>query len=260
MNKNRNLVKELGITKNHSNTPSRIDTEVVKNKANCFLSSLKNERKNLRMKSTRKTAIIAAAVVLVLGLSAFAATKLLVHTWHSSSSGIPEYTSVPTQETVKGDIGYDAVIIEEFSNGYKFDNGSVVNNDLRDENDNSLERFKSVCFRYEKDGDTVIFSQDKYNSEAAMTGEEIDTIDGIDIYSSGYTSKIVPADYKMTEEDIKAEENGELVFSYGSSEVEIHDVKSVTWVVGDMHYNLMQIDGELSADELAKMAKEIINK
>ncbi len=260
MSRKRNLEKELGITQKGNNTPHIIDTARVKHKVQFFLSAKDNERKITHMKSTRRTAIIAAAVVLVLGFSAFAATRLLVHTWRSSSSGIPEYTSVPTQEAVKEDIGYDVVIVEEFSNGYKFDNGSVVSNDLRDENNNSLEKFKSVSFRYEKDGDRVNFSQDKYNSETAMAGKVIETVGDIDIYSSGYTSKIVPPGYKYTDEDKAAMESGELIFSEGSQTVEIHDVKAVSWVVADMHYNLMQINGKLTVDELAEMAKEIISK
>ncbi len=64
----------------------------------------------------------------------------------------------------------------------------------------------------------------------------------------------------MTDEDKKAEDSGELVFSYGSSEVEIIEVQSVSWTTDDMHYELMQIDGKLSTDELADMAAEIIQK
>ena len=58
----------------------------------------------------------------------------------------------------------------------------------------------------------------------------------------------------------KAEENGELVFSYGSPEAKISEVQSVTWTKDGMLYQLLQIDGKLSAGELSKMAEEILNQ
>ena len=64
----------------------------------------------------------------------------------------------------------------------------------------------------------------------------------------------------MTDDDKKAKENGELIFSYGSSKVEIKEVQSVTWVKDEMQYQLLQIDGKLTSDELVKMAEEILNK
>ena len=63
----------------------------------------------------------------------------------------------------------------------------------------------------------------------------------------------------MTEEDKKAEENGELVFSWGSDEVEISKVSSVQWVKDGIQYMLMQIDGKLSENELRDMAADLIN-
>lgn len=75
-----------------------------------------------------------------------------------------------------------------------------------------------------------------------------------------YTNKLVPPDYKLTDEDKKAKENGELVFSYGSDKVEIIEVQSAVWTEDGVHYLLMQMDGKLSADELADMAAEAIEK
>ena len=210
------------------------------------------------MKSKKKISLIAIAAALVLGITAFA-TSGMVTTWFSSSSSDAEYKSLPSAEQVKSDIGYEPVLIDTFENGYTFKDGSVIKNNLVDETGNSVEKFKSVSFRYEKNGDRVIFSQDKFNSEQDTEGEIISTVSGTDIYYFSYTNKIVPPDYKMTDEDKKAEENGELVFSYGSSKVEISEVQSVTWRNNGIKYNLMQIDGKLSGDELAGMAEEIIS-
>ena len=121
-----------------------------------------------------------------------------------------------------------------------------------------MEKFKSFDFRYGKDDDTVYFSQEKYTSQSENYAELADEHDGVAIYYHSYENKFVPPDYEMTEEDKKAEESGELVFSYGSDEVELKTISSAMWSVDDMHYTLMQIGGKLTKEELIDMAKEAI--
>ena len=249
-----NLGKEQGFC-----APFKIDTGSVKKRVRAKIDSACTERKTVTMRSKKKIALIAAAAALTLGISAFAASGV-VSSWFSSSSSVPDYESLPTAEEVKKDIGYDAVVIDGFENGYVFKNGSVVDNGFADEDGNTVERFKSVSFNYEKDSDTVIFTQDKFSSEVGIAGEVVKSLNGTDIYYHSYKNKSVPADYQLTKEDKTAEESGELVFSYGSPEVEIHDIKTVTWVKGGLHFQLLQIDGRLSSDELVKMAEEVIER
>lgn len=261
MKRKNNLFEELNIkeTKKNSFTALDIDIQKIKQNVNTRIESASNERKLDFMKSKKRFAFIAAAAILVLGVTVFAASGI-VKTWSSHSSSSPDYETLPTAQEVKKDIGYDAVLIESFENGYKFKNGSVVKNDFSDENGNSLEKFKSVDFRYEKDGDKVYFSQNKYNSETDREGEIIANENGTDIYYYSYTNKLVPPDYELTDEDKKAEENGELIFSYGSSKIEVSKLQSVNWEKDGIHYLLMQIDGKLSPEELCDMAREAINK
>ena len=261
MNKKRNLFDELNIKGCTDNSSSTLDMSIerIKDMVNKRIESASTERMLIPMKSKKKIALIAIAATLVMGITVFAASGL-VTSWFSSSSGMPDYDSLPSAEQVKKDIGHDAVLIESFENGYTFDNGSIINNNLTDENKNSVEKFKSVMFRYEKDGDMVNFSQDKYDSNMETVGDVVATVNGVDVLYHSYTNKIVPGDYKMTDEDKKAEANGELVFSYGSSKVEIKEVQSVLWAEDGIHYSLMQIDGKLSDEDLAEMAKEIIEK
>lgn len=210
------------------------------------------------MKSKKKYSFIAIAAAMVLGITVFAANGV-VTSWLSSSSAKPDYTSLPTEQQCIKDIGYSPVLVESFRNGYKFKEGSIVKNNLTDENNNSIEKFKSVSFTYEKDGDEVIFSQDKFDTRLDTNGNEIGVVNGVLIYYNSYTNKIVPPDYKMTDEDKKAEENGELVFTWGSDEVKISEVSDVQWIKDGIQYMLMQIDGKLSENELKDMAADLIN-
>lgn len=205
----------------------------------------------------KRFGLIAVAATFILGVTVFAASGI-VTSWYGSSSSRPDYTSLPTAEQCQDDAGFTPVLLESFDNGYTFDNGSIVKNDLRDDSGNSVEKFKSFSFRYAKGGDNVIYSQQKYDTEMETEGTLMATIDGVSIYYNSYTNKLVPPDYQLTEEDKQAEANGDLVFSYGSDEVKIQTVQSVFWVADDIHSSLMQIDGGLTADELVQMAGEAL--
>ena len=287
MSRKNNLFEDLNIDKGERDLSDMfdIDIQTVKRKVNDKLDAsyldpvydehgypyrmyhMYNERKSIAMKSnagsnvrSKKKILLAAAVAtLALGTTAFAAGGIISN-WYGSSSSIPDYKSLPTEEQVVKDVGHEAVLINEFGNGYTFKDGNIVNNDLADEDGNSVEKFKSLSFEYEKDGDRVIFSQDKFDSEMGMYGDVIKTVGDTDLYYFSYTNKFVPADYEMTDEDKKAEESGELVFSYGSDKVKVSEVQSVTWVKDGVQYQLMQIDGKLSPDDLAEMAEEVLSK
>ncbi len=261
MKMKRDLERELNIINGANKTEGALDISVenIKNRVNNCIDSAYTEKESYIMKSKKKIALIAVAATLVMGITVFAASGIISQ-WFSSSSSIPDYKSLPSAQQVTKDIGYEVALVDEFENGYKFDNGSVVDNVLTDDNGQAVEKFKSVTFRYLKDNDEVLFSQDKVNSQVETNGEVVANVDGVDVYYHSYTNKLVPPDYKMTDEDKKAEETGELVFSYGSSKVEIKEIQSVSWKKDDMNYQLLQIDGKLSADELVEMAKEVIGK
>lgn len=261
MKMKRDLERELNIINGANKTEGALDISIenIKNRVNNCIDSAYTEKESYIMKSKKKIALIAVAATLVMGITVFAASGIISQ-WFSSSSSVPDYKTLPTPEEVVKDIGYEAVTIDEFANGYKFDNGSIVDNNLTDDAGKSVEKFKSVTFRYIKDGDEVIFSQDKVSSDLESSGNVVATVDGVDVYYHSYTNKVVPPDYKLNEEDKKAEESGELVFSYGSSEVEIIEVQSVSWKKDGIYYQLLQIDGNLTADELTEMASEVIKK
>ena len=215
-----------------------------------------NKERHIIM-SKKKFGLIAIAATMILGITAFAASGA-ISSWFSSSSDKPDFNTLPTAAQSIKDVGYAPILIERFDNGYVFDNGIVINNEFKDEDNHSVEQFKSFNFTYAKDGDAVIFAQRKYTSEIPPSGTLISSENGNDIYFSAYTNKIVPVDYELTEEDKKAEENGELVFSYGSDEVSISEVMGVSWNTEDMYFQLLQIDGNLSAGDLVEMANYII--
>lgn len=260
--KKRNLLKELNIKEQSdpSCTPLDINIDHIKERVNSRLDFADTQRRSTTMKAKKKIfAAVAIAATLSVGTIVFAITGQ-VSSQVGGSLSRPDYKSLPTAERVVKDVGYTPVLIDTFKNGYHFEEGSIVNNKLKDQDGNVVEKFKSLSFDYKKGDDTVIFSQDKHHSQTNQSGTVISTVKGTEIYYSHYTNKCVPEDYQLTDEDKEAEASGTLVFSYGTSEVEVSKVQSVTWKKDGIQYQLMQRDGKLSSDELIDMAAEIINK
>lgn len=255
----RTLSEELNFHMTKDESMPDINVSRIKDIVHSRIDTPYTERKFSVMKSRKKFAVVIAAAMLAIGATVFA-TSGVIKSWNSSSSSRPSYTSLPTAQQCIKDIGYEPVLIGSFANGYRFNDGAVVNNSLKDENNNTVESFKSVSFNYEKNGDEVNLSQDKFNSDIELSGEVVLGIKGVNIYYSCYENKFVPPDYIMTEEDKAAEENGELVFSWGTEDVEIHTIKNVSWNDKGMQFGLMQMDGNLSKDDMIEMANEIIGK
>jgi len=198
-------------------------------------------------------AIIAVAATFLLGSTAFA--NGVLNGWFSYSE--KEYASVPTEQEFVEDVGYAPVLIQEFENGYSYETGYVIDNEHADSKTAVVEKFKSAMFEYAKDGNTVYFSQDKFDS-AVNVGTVVDSFAGVDLYWKSYMNKIVPEDYQMTEADQEAEEKGELVFTWGSDSVQTMEVKSLQWMRDGVQYMLLQMGGELDAEDMVAMAKEAI--
>ena len=118
-----------------------------------------------------------------------------------------------------------------------------------------------MSFDYQKNGDVVSFEQQKYNSKLIPSGDIIATVNGINLYYVHYINKVVSDDYELTEQDKKDQASGKLVFSYddSASQIDVSQVQSVNWNKDGVQYDLLQIDGKLSAGELVDMAREVIN-
>lgn len=255
----RNLYTELDIKGKEGNT-LYVDKNAIKSRVIKGISSASCERKVNYMKSRKKFIILAVAAVMLLSVTAYAASGL-ISTWYSSSSPADELKSIPTSEKCIDELGYAPVLVDSFSNGYNFDSASFKKNALADDNNKIVEKFKSISCHYTKDDETVVLSVDKFNSTAEESGNIYTNIDGTDIYAHSFNNKIVPPDYEMTEEDKAAEAAGKVYFNEdGIDHFEDHFVKSISWEIDGIKYNLMQGNGTLAIDDLVAMAQELINK
>lgn len=268
MRKKRDLLREMNITQccDGAAGPLDIDAEKIKRMTNKSIASAYAERKNSFMKNQERTApamprrriaLICAASAFILSIGVFAAGNLAG--WYSSSSSKPDYAELPTAQQCIKDVGYAPILVEAFKNGYTFNGGSIVDNELVDDSGSSSEHFKSLSFKYEKDGDTVSFTQIKRSSQTDMAGELIKSVGGTEIYYYSYLNKRVPGDYELTDADKKAQESGEIIFSFGSDEVTTAKVQCVSWMKNGIHCMLLQTESTLSAEALADMAIEALS-
>ncbi len=83
---------------------------------------------------------------------------------------------------------------------------------------------------------------------------------GITLSYSSQKYKFIPADYKMTEEDKKAQESGDTLFSYGTNTVQNSIIQDIIWTDHGISYDLMASDSNLTQADLTAMAQEIIDK
>lgn len=237
-----------------------------RDKVSATLSSLPDQKEKDKMEnkkiykkvSFKKKVMIVLAAAMIAGTTVFAAGKIYSIT--SSSSNIPSYTTMPTSERVKNDLKFNPKLVNKFDNGYTFANGSIVNNEGRDEKGNSEVKTKSLDFTYTKGNDKLsLFMENGRLGERSEKETVIGTYNGVDIYYNSYANKLVPADYKLTEQDKKDEASGKYVFSYGSDKEEISQVQYLSWMQDGINYSFLGIDSKISKDELVKMAQQVMS-
>lgn len=239
-----------------------------KSKVSATLSSLPDQKEDDKMENKRiykkgsfkKRFMIALVATMIVGTTAFAAGKISSITSTSHGSKIPDYITIPTVEQVKKDFKFNPKLVNKFDNGYTFANGCIVNNQGTDDKGNSVGKTKSLDFTYTKGNDKLsLYMENGRLGERSKQEIVIAKYNGIDLYHQSYANKVVPADYKMTQQDKKDKLSGKYVFSYGSDKEEISQVKYLNWMQYGINYSFLAIDSAISQDELVKMAEQTID-
>ena len=218
--------------------------EEFHNSVNSALSKISNrEEKNMSRISLKKKVIITAAAVMAIGVTAVAAGKVASITGHSYLDdmvySIEEIQAESDKENF--DVKYPETL-----GGYAFEKGLVGEGDAADEEGNKIRDYNFLNLDYA--------NGDKY---ASLYVEPID-IDGITVYTIEQVFKFVPPDYEKTEQDIKDEEAGKLVFSYGTEDVEVKTMRQVTWEEGNLVFDIIAGDDTVDMDTLVDMAEDMI--
>lgn len=220
------------------------------------LDSLPERKEGISMKRKHLAKIlVAAAVVSVMAVTAIAGGKMLMINSHSSH--LDDYQEMPTAAWAETKIGAEPKLVEEFSNGYTFDHGGITESEIVTEGNSKRKDYTELDLEYRKEGDSVSLMLNGVSLPVSSDAECIEQ-DGLTLYYSSYTHKLVPVDYEETEEDKAAVERGELIFGWGADKVEVLEFQALHWEQDGVTYSLSGHNMALEKDDLVEMACELM--
>ncbi|GLC78996.1 hypothetical protein [Lacrimispora brassicae] len=163
-------------------------------------------------------------------------------------------------QSAKIQMGTAPKLVDSFSNGLTFNEGIITNVEGRDENQNPLITYPELYASY---GDNNCVSLNIYQHQDMIPEDFSDAkkqevYQGITLEAYEDNYLFLPPDAKPSEEDLKLEEEGKLMISYGSSEEERKVYRHAGWSENGMEYSLNSFD-DLSCEDLIGMAKEVID-
>lgn len=228
-------------------------------------------KERIFMKKFSKRFIVAFCAIFCLTcMTAMAATGI-VHGWHGHNivgSATNVYADVAGK--LLPQLEYTPNTVEEFTNGFTFDEASLGVSQATDENHNDIGKQYTDCnLRYNnaETGEGLSLYTDNI-PQTAFPEDYVDvaarnvtthTVGDVTVIYKEYQYKFVPPDYEISDEEQAAMDRGDLVMSYGSSEVEEMYLKGADWYADGVHYDLFGWDLALTADDMFAMAEEVIN-
>lgn len=209
-------------------------------------------------KKKRMAAAVIAATVVV-GGSAFAFGGTAISRIFASSSASADYTSLPSAQQCQQDAGFTPALLQSFDNGFAFKDGVIVHNQEQNEDGQTVNKYASLEFDYQKGDETVSLMQNSGAAQEKETGRCAAQKDGVSYYETTKTEKYVSDSYQMTEQDRKEEASGQVEFNVGQSDngVETEQYHGINWTVGGVHYTLYQMNGSLTSAQMLEMAQQI---
>ena len=214
------------------------------------------------------TFALAAALMLVLGISAFAIWGIPRFTGTHPMPKTAEYTSLSALPEIEKDVGYPVTVPERFSNGYDFSMLRVDGEAVFGESYEVLKEYYSIHVTYTRDGApdlslslSPVLELESSSEAPVRTPSEQRTISSVTVDLNCDHYKVVPEDYEKTEDDLAQEAAGHYYISFGSDQIEEREVASAEFKLDKVSYTLMDMAAkETSLDTLAQMAGEIIEE
>ena len=227
---------------------------------------LEKEGKNkmnsvLTHKGIRKW-IIAGAVG-IFSIAGIAAPLVVnkIHTWYGGSGA--GFTSFPEDKAVQKEIGYVPKALEDLPGGFTFSEASITYIQGDDEGGAQVVKTKGITFYYDKGqkekGKYLSLNTTPLIEEMVRSEKEEKILKGNkELYYTAQTMKFVPEGYTLTEKDEEAVAAGKLEISYGTDEVEVSQVQSLSWYEEGVSYMLQDMNYEMDKEQLIEMAQAIM--
>lgn len=221
-----------------------------------------NEHKEVSIsmfKHKKRMAATVIAATVVVGGSAFAFGGTAISQIIATCSASADYTSLPSAQQCQRDAGFTPALLQSFDNGFAFKDGVIVHNQEQNEDGQTVNKYASLEFDYQKGDETVSLMQDSGAAQEKETGRCAAQKDGVSYYETTKTEKYVSDSYQMTEQDRKEEASGQVEFNVGQSDngVETVQYHGINWTAGGVHYTLYQMNGSLTTAQMLEMAQQI---
>ena len=208
-------------------------------------------KRRIGMKMNRKYTgvILAAALVVIGGITAIGAGKIA---FTSGGHAVDEEVEnlAELSEMAKEKLGGSVRIPENLAEGITFSSGVVNDTDAWDEEYQKLGSFPKAMAFY-KDGNGK-----SYTLTISKPLEGIQEYAGI--VTQTYQGMELPPDQKPSEEERQLEAEGKLFISYGSDEAEHETFTSVSWNEGSFVYLLSTFENA-EVSEMMEWAKTVID-
>ncbi|MGL4735938.1 MAG: hypothetical protein ACRCW2_00655 [Cellulosilyticaceae bacterium] len=225
------------------------------------------EKEQSKMKQNKFSFLNKKKVVIVGGccmalLSMTVVASSLAKSWVGASD--KRYTQVPTATQLKEDIGFAPKYVGALPGGYTFQMGGKKTGEVLDDKGQVIGESTGIVMSYKKPQTKQIVDLNAEKLPEFIDGQEgttrlESTYKGCEFYLYEQTYKFVPEGYELTAQDRLALEAGKLEVSYGSHEVSLEQVQSISWEESGIHYSLMGNDLGLTVDEWVEMAKAVID-
>ena len=222
------------------------------------------EKENQNMINKKRTFYIflAAALICLMSITAYAADLLNIQSYFSGSSKIyDEYSDIGH---ALAQVGLHAEIPEVFTNGFRFHSAEVQDVNAMDENGEQVLTFKELIVYYKDEQGQMLALRLREDLEELPKDDRAPastkTVGAVELKFYQDIYRFVPEDYQLSQEEKEwANQPGHYV-SYGADEVQEKIASFLFWTENGINYSLMNLGFDaFEADTLFMMAEEMIH-
>ena len=240
--------------------PERCKTEIDTRIMSAKSDQQTGGTKQMRSWTFRKSAAAVVICCLLIGTGVFAAGRIASVVSHGSSEpSVTEYEKIDELET---EAGFTIRMKEDFSNGFVFTGGGIVDTEGQDEQGNGLSSWKmiSLTYRNAEDKELTIDAEQAASFEQDLSGNASETrmIHGTEVYYDYTEMYLVPPSYRPTaEEEERSRTDPHYTIAYGSDVPETTYSSTLCFAKDGVRYYITTFD-DLSADDLYLIAEELL--
>lgn len=218
------------------------------------------EKENQTMKSKKiRYVFLAAALICLMSITAYAADLLNIHSYMSGSSNY--FQKYSQMENAMKKAGLQAEIPEEFQNGFRFQTGKNQDVDGMDENDQKVLTLTELLIYYQNEKNQTLTLRLMTHMDGLPKDERVpdreETVGEVSLKYYQDTYKFVPEDYQLSEEDEKWLDQPGHYLSYGADEVTESTATFLSWTNNGIDYSIMDWN-TVEPDVLFEMAEEML--